>query len=183
MKIKYILLSVIQLLFFASCKTLQNDMEQENSEYATKYGYKNVYIVDTLSIENPVSFVTKGGYWVMTSAEVFSELKSYGDNVLENDGVFYLYTHQEALPIEVLEHFPEGKHCFGESDIIEGTPKNIYARRYRNKIDFVLLLVKQSFYNEKLTGIDGPPRLKFKTDHLYYKILIPVFCDDSKSKE
>ena len=180
MKIIYILFTFIYFLFLVSCKTLHNDMEQENSEYATKYGYKNVYIVDTPSIENPVSFVTKGGYWVMTSAEVFSELKSYGDNVLENDGVFLLYTHQEAFPIEVLEHFPEGKYCFGESDIIEDTPQNIYARKYRNKIDFVLLLVKQSFYNEKLTGIDGPPRLKFKTDHLYYKILSPAFCDDSK---
>lgn len=183
MKIKYILLLVIQLLFFASCKTLQNDMEQENSEYATKYGYKNVYIVDTLSIENPVSFVTKGGYWVMTSAEVFSELKSYGDNVLENDGVFIFETISIAFPIEIQDRLPKGKYCIGESDIIKGTPKNIYARRYRNKIDFVLLLVKQSFYNEKLTGIDGPPRLKFKTDHLYYKILSPAFCDDSKSKE
>ncbi len=178
MKIKYILFTIIHFFFLVSCKPLYSSMDQENCEYVTQYGYKNIYIVDTLRIENPVSFLTKGGYWVMTSYEVFSELKSYDDDVLKNDGVFLLYMHQEAFPIEMLEHFPEGKYCIGESDIIKGTPKKIYASRYKDKIDFVLLLIKQSFYNDKLIGAEGPRMLRFKTNHLYYRMLSPAFCDD-----
>lgn len=171
-----IITMAISVLFLQSCKIGKESMEHNHITYLTECGYKNIYAVDTISIENPISFVTKGGYWVVTDKTQFYNLTSYGDDVLEQEGVFLLMSEWD-LPYEMIRFVPEGEYCLESSSMLIGFPTKISAKEYHHKIDFVMLLATPNYYNEYLTGIDGPPRLKGKVKHLYIKILVPFFCN------
>lgn len=168
----FLIVFVLLCTIFDSCKTHYNSLNQERMPYVSNFGYKNIYLVDTIRIEEPISFITEGDYWVMTSAEVFKKLKNYNDDVLLRDDVFLFESEIPLFPIEMLDFYTESVSCL-QYDKIEDVPQSIQAKRYREPITFNFFLVNRKFYNERFTGIDGSPEVNFGKDCFYFKLLIP----------
>jgi len=167
----FLIAFVLLCAVFDSCKT-HYSLKQERMPYISKFGYKNIYLVDTIRIEEPISFITEGNYWVMTSAEVFKKLKNYNDDVLLRDDVFLFESEIPLFPIEMLDFYTERVSCLMR-DEVKNTPQSIQARKYREPITFNFFLVNRKFYNERFTGIDGSPKVNFGKDCFYFKLLIP----------
>lgn len=160
-----------------SCKTYEYNMCAEDVPYKHEIGYKNIYLVDTVKIENPVSFTTTDGRRrVMTSYEIFSTLKIFNDDVLQIEGVFLFDTSFPGVPIELYHLCPGYEHVNFESNDIEGVPRSINARKYSNPITFSVYLINQKFYNTYFTGIDTPYMFdNTKMDHMYMLMLFPIY--------
>lgn len=160
-----------------SCKTYEYNMCAEDIPYKHEFGYKNIYLVDTIKIENPVSFTTtEGRRRVMTSYEIFSTLKNFDDDVLQIEGVFLFDTSFPGVPIELYYLCPGYEYVNFEYSDIEDAPRSINARKYSNPITFSVYLIKQKFYNTYFTGIDTPYIFdNTKMDHMYLPMLFPIY--------
>ncbi|MBO7607170.1 MAG: hypothetical protein J6T28_06095 [Paludibacteraceae bacterium] len=170
---KTIFIIAFAMLFgiFSSCK-YYNSINQERMPYMSEFGYKNIYLVDTIRIEEPVSYITEGNYWVVTNAETFNKLKKYNDEVLLRNDVFLFEREIPLIPIEMLDFYTERVSCL-QYDKMEDVPQSIQAKKYREPITFNFFLVNRKFYNERFTGIDGSPEVNFGKDCFYFKLLIP----------
>lgn len=153
---------------------LRNGREPSNTPYITSGRYKNIYLVDTIKIENAVIFTTMGGYKVMTSDNVFRQLKSYDDDVLKRDDVFLWSPFGFGIdPIEIQKFSDSGfDNSHLKSVSIENTPQNIHARRFQGVYVSRLFLMTRKFYNDWFTVIDCCPMITDGDDHLFIKVLI-----------
>ncbi|MBP5456945.1 MAG: hypothetical protein J6Y37_10620 [Paludibacteraceae bacterium] len=161
-------------LMLLSCKSL-HDIGIAN--YKSSDGYKNLYVVDTITIFQPISFSSKEGYRVVTDEETFQKLKSYNAEVLKEEGVFLLEYAQE-LPYDIPEGLLTRSISLDDYQVeersVEKTTKTIQIRKHRGNITFLLLLINQNYYNQAFLGIDGPQTFDVKNNHLYHKALFPL---------
>ncbi|MBR5971240.1 MAG: hypothetical protein IK017_01130 [Paludibacteraceae bacterium] len=177
--IEIILISILCCGIIFSCKTQHDNISQKeefniprNTPYITSGGYKNIYLVDTIRIENAVSFTTTGGHRVITSDSVFHQLKSYNDDILKRDNVFLL----SCFGIRPIEIWKFSTSWFDNSHLkyehIENTPENISAIRFHGTYISRLFLMTRKFYNDWFSGMDCCPMIRDGDDHLFIKVLI-----------
>ncbi|MBR4839333.1 MAG: hypothetical protein IK005_02520 [Paludibacteraceae bacterium] len=166
-------LAISFCLMLLSCKS-QHDIGIAN--YKNSDGYKNLYVVDTITIFQPISFSTKEGYRVVTDEETFKKLKSYDAEVLKEEGVFLLEYAQELpydIPNGLLTEAISLDDYQVEERNVKKAAKTIQIRKHRDNVTFLLLLINQNYYNQAFLGIDGPQTFDLKNNHLYHKALFP----------
>lgn len=82
------------LFFMLSCKSI--DLYYPN--YANCSGYKSLYVVDTIQIDDPVSVLTKSGYCFVMSHQAFSSFNGKEKTLFKREDVFLL---ELRLPIYI----------------------------------------------------------------------------------
>ena len=150
------------LFFMLSCKSI--DLYYPN--YANCSGYKSLYVVDTIQIDDPVSVLTNSGYCFVMSKQAFTFLLN------------------EYLPMSVsIELFRKYvlANSFSYFDFlipIEFDKKGIKDLKiFTRKPDyFLLVLIRGDYYNGAYTGFDGPPTINLRNNKFsFYKIAIPCY--------
>lgn len=181
-KIKFITYAIF-IFIFGSCKTKHPDYS--NIGY-NNVGYKNFYIVDTITIETPISFTTKEGHWVITEDSIFSKLKTFDDKILTKDGIFLFEPIIDNLPLDIpiniIDALPEIKTNFSYS-LVKKNPTYIHARKYRGSMVLLLMLVSENYFNHAFVSIDGTPLIEGEKDNIYYKLAVPILSNDDKNGE
>ena len=82
------------LFFMLSCKSI--DLYYPN--YANCSGYKSLYVVDTIQIDDPVSVLTNSGYCFVMSKQAFDSFSGNEDSLFKRPDTFLL---NEYLPMSV----------------------------------------------------------------------------------
>lgn len=168
-------LFVLFLIF--SCKSIDLDYP----DYANRSGYKSLYVVDTIQIDNPVSILTKSGYCFVMSKQAFDSFKGNEDSLFKLPDTFLLHDY---LPMSVstkLFHKYVLANSFSYFDFpipMEFDKKGVkYLRIFTRKPDyFLLVLIRGDYYNGAYTGIDGPPTINLRNNKFsFYKVAIPCY--------
>ena len=84
------------LFFMLSCKSI--DLYYPN--YANCSGYKSLYVVDTIQIDDPVSVLTNSGYCFVMSKQAFDSFSGNEDSLFKRPDTFLL---NEYLPMSVIQ--------------------------------------------------------------------------------
>jgi hypothetical protein len=176
------ILSVLTVLIFLSCTT-KKDIYMKPT-YINKDGYKNFYIIDTIKIDNPIRFFTvSGSEFVMSQKnfETFSgKWKDY--NFYEQQSIFLVvdeFPKSRDFPSE-LETVFRAKGisiCYDFNYLLLFKKKGIIDNAYtfQKQPDFFLLvLIRDDFYNLCYTGLDGRPSIALKKNGFwFYRLVIP----------
>ena len=153
------------LFFMLSCKSI--DLYYPN--YANCSGYKSLYVVDTIQIDDPVSVLTNSGYCFVMSKQAFDSFSGNEDSLFKRPDTFLL---NEYLPMSV---------SFSYFDFlipIEFDKKGIKDLKiFTRKPDyFLLVLIRGDYYNGAYTRFDGPPTINLRNNKFsFYKIAIPCY--------
>ena len=165
------------LFFMLSCKSI--DLYYPN--YANCSGYKSLFVVDTIQIDDPVSVLTNSGYCFVMSKQAFDSFSGNEDSLFKRPDTFLL---NEYLPMSVsIELFRKYvlANSFSYFDFlipIEFDKKGIKDLKiFTRKPDyFLLVLIRGDYYNGAYTGFDGPPTINLRNNKFsFYKIAIPCY--------
>lgn len=153
-----------------SCKAqLPEGREPQETPYITSGGYKNIYLVDTIRIEKAVCFTTTGGYRVVTSDSVFSQLKSYDDDVLKRDDMFLRGSLTPRIEFSIFDDFVIYNRP--KYEFIRDAPKSISAIRFLEPFVCTMFLVNRKYYNNYFTGFHVSPPITDGEDHMFFRVL------------
>ena len=168
-KLKYII--IIAILFY-SFDCLSQNIKEENQ--------KNFYVVDTITINNPVVF-----YAPNQSGKFVSDLKVVKSNrgklkklVLKNEVFIFgqdLYRFMDSDSEMKKYHYPDYGNCEFETDYFNDIKGLVYQKFKEEPKRFVLGLIRASYFNDKITTY-GKKQSVFKkyNNPLYYKIVFPL---------
>lgn len=73
------------LFFILSCKSV----DLNYPDYANQDGYKSLYVVDTIQIDDPVSVLTKSGYCFVMSHQAFNSFNGK-EKLYLNERMFFI---------------------------------------------------------------------------------------------
>ena len=165
------------LFLILSCKSV----DLNYPDYANQDGYKSLYVVDTIQIDDPVSVLTNSGYCFVMSKQAFDLFSGNEDSLFKRPDTFLL---NEYLPMSVsIELFRKYvlANSFSYFDFlipIEFDKKGIKDLKiFTRKPDyFLLVLIRGDYYNGAYTGFDGPPTINLRNNKFsFYKIAIPCY--------
>lgn len=165
------------LFLILSCKSV----DLNYPDYANQDGYKSLYVVDTIQIDDPVSVLTNSGYCFVMSKQAFDSFSGNEDSLFKRPDTFLL---NEYLPMSVsIELFRKyvSANSFSYFDFlipIEFDKKGIKDLKiFTRKPDyFLLVLIRGDYYNGAYTGFDGPPTINLRNNKFsFYKIAIPCY--------
>lgn len=169
---KYLLYISFIALLTISCVAKKEIFERTPYEYDN--GQKNLYIVDTIRIIDPVVIDTDTGHRFICSQKVF-------DNYDGKES--YFLNHQEVYIHQCIgsTFFPPGivlkyRISYHDMKVIEPEKKikgiaGLYKFTEEN-ILFLLVLIEYNYLNRVCTGFDGSPR--FDSDghnYSYYRVV------------
>ena len=167
------------LLFLISCiSTEKGILISELPEYINKEGYKNLYVVDTIKIENPVRFFTKRGHQFVMSQKAYQSYDGKEKSLFKRADTFLL-EHELPMGLGLYDKYNfKGSDCAEYSILFPDNKKGISTiySYSRNPDFFLLILIRGDYYNYVYTGIDGPPPIKSKNEKfVFYRVAIP-YC-------
>ena len=163
------------LFFILSCKSV----DLNYPDYANQDGYKSLYVVDTIQIDDPVSVLTKSGYCFVMSHQAFNSFNGKEKTLFKRADVFLL---ELRLPIYIPgelynKYILSNSYSYLDNRIpLKSDKKKIKElMSFGRQPDFFLLvLIRGDFYNRVYTGLDGPPTLELENEKFsYYKVAIP----------
>lgn len=140
----------------------------------------NFYIVDTITITNPVVFYkpNQSGKFI-SDLKVIEGTKCNLKKVMLKDEVYIfgedLYRFISNSSQMEKYHYPDYGDCEFETDYIKDIKGIVYRKFKKEPKKFILALINVSFYNEKITTY-GEKQSVFKEydKSLYYKIVFPL---------
>lgn len=165
------------LFLILSCKSIDLDYP----DYANSSGYKSLYVVDTIQIDNPVSVLTKSGYCFVMSKQAFDSFNGNENSLFKRPDTFLL---NEYLPMSVSiklfrKYVLANSYSYFDFLIpIEFDKKGIkYLKIFNREPDyFLLVLIRGDYYNGAYTGFDGPPTINLRNNKFsFYKVAIPCY--------
>ena len=182
---KNIIIVLLLLIICSACKTTKIIYQQDCS-YEDQYGYKNLYFVDTIQIDDPVCVILREGYSFIMSREAYHTFDA-SDLTLE-DLLHANYAFIDmgiAYPPYFLELVHPTRFCsYDSKDLyIQIKPKNKAIARASEfespkPLYFLLFLINGCYYNSFATPSEEPSPIKGKNnENTFYKIVIPV-CKD-----
>lgn len=162
---------IISILLSSLSSLSQNNNDQKIADF---------YIVDTITIKNPVVFykTNQSGKFI-SDLQVAQEIKYDIRKLSQNDDIYILGEDlyrffDNAKRIDQYK-FPDYGNCEFETETTE-KKKGIVYKKFKMKPNrYILGLINASFYDAKIT-IYGKKKSVFnKHDKsLYYKIVFPV---------
>ena len=165
------------LFFILSCKSV----DLNYPDYVNQDGYKSLYVVDTIQIDDPVSVLTKSGYCFVMSHQAFSSFNGKEKTLFKREDVFLLELRLPIyIPSELYNKYVLA-NSFSYFDFlipIEFDKKGIKDLKiFTRKPDyFLLVLIRGDYYNGAYTGFDGPPTINLRNNKFsFYKIAIPCY--------
>ena len=151
------------LFFILSCKSV----DLNYPDYVNQDGYKSLYVVDTIQIDDPVSVLTKSGYCFVMSHQAFSSFNGKEKTLFKREDVFLL---ELRLPIYIPSEL-YNKYILSNSYsyLNDRIPLKSDKKKVKELMSF-----GRHFYNRVYTGLDGPPTLELENEKFsYYKVAIP----------
>ena len=163
------------LFFILSCKSV----DLNYPDYVNQDGYKSLYVVDTIQIDDPVSVLTKSGYCFVMPHQAFSSFNGKEKTLFKREDVFLL---ELRLPIYIPSEL-YNKYILSNSYsyLNDRIPLKSDKKKVKELMSFgrqpdffLLVLIRGDFYNRVYTGLDGPPTLELENEKFsYYKVAIP----------
>ena len=140
-------------------------------------GFQNIYMVDTIRLNNPVVFRTENGPLLIMEREAFDSFTGKKEELLERDDTFlYASFLLPNLPMWFFQRYNIGNDCPLEQS--SEKRENISSRIFYFKeqpVFFQMYLVNGVFYRDSFVGIDGDSGFSDRRAWFnYYRLLIPV---------
>lgn len=167
---------MVFILSLSSCASKKGVYISDIPQYNTSMGYKNLYIVDTIEIKEPIRFFTKNGYEFIMPKKHFDDFSGSEKELFENENAFLV----GGLPIGLPSQFyvdDKRNHLCSEEKMLNTLNNAIQTAYYYNEQPdyFILLLVNGKYFNFAFIGIDGASIIKDKkVNFSYYKVVIPI---------
>lgn len=165
-----------------SCVSQKGTLFNDKPKYVSQFGYKNLYIVDTIQIETPVRFITKSGYDFLMEEKNFEAFSGKEQDLFDRSDVFLLGNLPMPMPVAFFNKYSVGKDCYELLELSTQKKKDIQeVYFYRIKPSyFILMLVNGDYYNDAFLGIDNAPPINKKWSKFnYYKVVMPICLDNS----
>ena len=143
----------------------------------------NFFVVDTISLDNPVVFNSSkyDGDYLIDEKYLSKELLKH-KRIIKNENVYvFSFQFYSFLPKEQLKkyNYPDKGKCSFDVKIYKD--QNVYFKKFKKyPAKFILGLIKASYYNKKASTADIGKTYYYKEKgNVYYKILFPLCGNDS----
>ena len=142
-------------------------------DYIGEKKYKLFYIVDTITINNPVIVYGKDNFYVTQKEVLLSQKKIDKYFYLRPDVFIFSFDYNSSIDGYDYKIHKKLKHC-KTSDLEEF--KNIYYRNFEsNSLSFILGLINVNHFNIIFNAMDSKKYIDSKKQKIeYYKILFPL---------
>jgi len=144
--------------------------------YKGESNYKNVYLVDTISINDPIIIRYNGGRFIVPN-QLLNKTVKINDKFLKRPDVFILgdnfYRDFNSKDSIKFVSYPEEGGCGTEK--ITSDIENVEVFRYKSKsVKFLLELVNVNYYNKTHNGYNTFEIENNDWKNSFYKVVFPL---------
>lgn len=146
--------------------------------YINRDGSRNLYIVDTIKIPNPVLVLTDEGYEFTMSRSVLDEYNGEKRFFFSRPDV-YLTQHSFPIGVDLSGY---GNLKLNSPDSLEPVMINAKGIKkvlsYSNSNSFLFVLINGDYYRFAYGHIGGPRVIDFGNNKfVYYKVVVPFLIE------
>lgn len=164
------------ILTFFICFYLSYALSQSVDEP----GKMNFYVVDTITINDPIVFYkeNQSGLFIGDKNEIESFNLRKMKNLISKKNIFiYSSEFYKHLPIEEFDNYnyPDYGSCKFEKEYFKDIKGIVYRKFKSNPTKFILALINASFYDRKNTTYGLKPTVfRGFEKEIFYKIVFPI---------